>query len=395
VPWCLGGFARAFAVLLAFGVTAFADTDPRLKTFAAQKRQQMQELAAKLHLDVPAEAREFFRAAEAGDWIAVSNSFERIRPATGTNGPLPGLRNVLYVPIHETFGAYAEFNDWDAAMLQKFTDGILRSIPAGSIYFGGTSSGRFIITTIRDVAKSPDIVVLTQNGLQDSSYMDYVRLVHGARIWLPSEKDFQQALSRYVEELPSAERKGVNWMMNLHGIMTKMIFENNKVQHEFYEEESHVLPWMYSYLEPHGLIMKMNKEPLTTLEPQVVTQDRQFWNALTKELLADRHFTGNEAARMRFSKLRSAIGGLYAYGHRMTNEAEVTFKQAVELCPTSPEPNYRLAQLYVETSRFDDAINLLQRYNQTEQREDDRQRTQQAITTIRDMQRQAAERKLQ
>src|SRR5207249_1102979 len=127
--------------------------------------------------------------------------------------------------------------------------------------------------------------------------------------------------------------------------VAKAIFENNKRRHEFFVEESIVIAWMYPYLEPHGLIMRLNMEPLMTLDPAVVSQDRQFWDTLTKELLADRHFTGNQAACLTYSKLRSAIGGLYVYRH-LTNEAEVVFRQAVELCPTSPEPNYRLAQLY-------------------------------------------------
>ena len=155
-------FKRLIVVglLLACSVTASqaaTDVDPRLKAFAALKRGQTEELAAKLHLDMPPEARGFFHAAEAGEWIAVSNSFERIWPRSGTNGPLPGLRNVLYVPIHETFWAYAEFGRWEPTMLQKFADGILKSIPAGSIYFGGTDPGRFVVTAVRDVAKSPDI----------------------------------------------------------------------------------------------------------------------------------------------------------------------------------------------------------------------------------------------
>src|SRR5437867_627790 len=173
------------------GSIAAAEVDHRLTTFAALKRQQTEELAAKLHLDVPAEAREFFRAAEIGDWNAVSNAFQRIRPSTGTNGPLPALRNVMYVPIHETWGAYAELNEWDQTMSQRFADDVLRSLPAGSIYFGGSGWGRFIITAVRDVAQAPDIFIITQNGMADSYYSNYLQLLYGSRLWIPGEKDVQ------------------------------------------------------------------------------------------------------------------------------------------------------------------------------------------------------------
>jgi hypothetical protein len=365
-------------------VYAAKDVDPRLRTFAAQKRQQTEELARKLHLDVPAEAHQFFQAAETGNWVAVSNAFERIRPSGGTNGTMPALRNVLYVPIHETFGAYAEFHEWDGTMLQKFADGILQSLPAGSIYFGGTGSGRFIITAVRDVAKSPDVFIITQNGLGFASYYtDYLRLLYGSRLWVPSEKDVQQAFQQADERV-----KDINVWMRIVGALTKSIFDNNKDKHEFYVQESSVIGWMYPYLEPHGLIMKLNKEPLAQFDPVVVAEDGRFWGGLTKQLLADPKFLGNEWARGAFAKLRSAIGGLYAY-RKLTSEAEAAFKQAVKLCPASPEANFRLAQLYVEASRFDDAINILQDLRQIEPRDDERQKVQEAIKTIQGMKQKA------
>ena len=370
-------------VLLAYSV-ADGEVDPRLKTFATLKRLQTEELAAKLHLDVPAEAREFFTAAEAGDWIAVSNSFDRIRPSASTNDLLPGLRNVLYVPIHETFGAYAEFNDWDGVMLQKFAAEILNSIPTGSVYFGGTGSGRFIITAVRDIAKSPDIFIITQNGMQDGSYMEYLRQLYGSRLWVPSEKDVQQAFQQAGEGA-----KDVNYWMNITGILTKAIFEHNKGQHEFYVQESFVLAWMHPYLEPHGLIMKLNKELLAQIDPAVVSKDRQYWDTLSKQLLAEPKFLGHEWGRQAFAKLRSAIGGIYMY-RRLTNEAEAVFKQAIELGPTMPEAPFRLAQLYVEQNRHDEAVAVVEQFRKVSKPDP---RLDEAIAQIREMKRKAKETK--
>lgn len=93
-----------------------------------------------------------------------------------------------------------------------------------------------------------------------------------------------------------------------------------------------------------------------------------------------------------FAKLRSAIGGLYAYRH-LTTEAEAVYKQSQELCATSPEANFRLAQLYMEARRFDEAITVLE---QLESRlisanADDRQRqiVAQTIEQLREAKRQA------
>ena len=412
---------RLFTLVLLVGSTALAvigaETttnlatavgDPRLRVFARQKRKQMEEFAAKLHLDVPSEAREFFQAAEAGDWKAVSNRFERIRYTTSrteTNPPLPNLNNVLYFPIHETLGAYDVFQRFDETMLQKFADGILRSIPPGSIYFGGTDPGRFVITVVRDTAQSPDIFVLTQNALADNRYMDYLRLTYGERLSLPATNEVKAAFQQYVNELktrtPSPDEqvtydkdgrinvRGVGGVMAVNGILAKWIFDHNKDKHEFYVEESYVIPWMYPYMEPHRLILKLNKEPMRELDPAVVAQDRKFWGALAKDLLSDPRFRDNEAASKTFSKLRSSIGSLYSYWH-LTTEAEAALKQAQELYPISPEANFRLAQLYMEQNRFDDAIAVIKVLQQLDP---SNKRLPGAIEQLREAKRRAEEKK--
>jgi len=79
--------------------------------------------------------------------------------------------------------------------------------------------------------------------------------------------------------------------------------------------------------------------------------------------LADPKFLNNGAARKLYAKLRSAIGGVYAY-RKMTDQAEAVFKQAVTLCPESPEANFRLTQLYMEQKRFDEALGVMKSWQQ-------------------------------
>jgi thioredoxin-like negative regulator of GroEL len=122
---------------------------------------------------------------------------------------------------------------------------------------------------------------------------------------------------------------------------------------DFYVEESYVIPWMYPYLTPHGLIMKINNEP-TELTPEMIKNDHDFWDWYVNRLVSDSKFTRDVVARKTFSKLRSAIAGLYAARGNVT-EAEYAFKQAVELYPLSPEAVFRLADLYMRQRRFDDA----------------------------------------
>ncbi|MBM3858935.1 MAG: DUF2723 domain-containing protein [Verrucomicrobia bacterium] len=262
-----------------------------------------------------------------------------------------------------------------------------------------------------------DVYIITQNALADSTYMSYIRdhydysrpdwnnpatltnrpswqnrqlgwawhtldretMYPRQPIWIPGEQDVQRAFQEYVNGLrnraPSPEEqvevvdgrvsvKGVAGVMNINGILTKWIFDRNKDKHSFYVEESYVIPWMYPYLEPAGVIMKINKEPLPTpqenpgLWSMIIQRDRAYWDKLEAEFMARPEFRRDSDAQKTFSKLRSAIGGVYAF-RRLVQEAEYAYKQAQRLCAESPEASFRCAQLYMELGQVDKAIDTL------------------------------------
>jgi thioredoxin-like negative regulator of GroEL len=99
--------------------------------------------------------------------------------------------------------------------------------------------------------------------------------------------------------------------------------------------------------------MKINNEP-TEITPEMVKNDHEFWDWYTKRLVNDSKFTRDVVACKTFSKLRSAIAGLYAARGNMT-EAEYAFKQSIELYPLSPEAVFRLADLYMRQRRYDES----------------------------------------
>ena len=158
--------------------------------------------------------------------------------------------------------------------------------------------------------------------------------------------------------------RGVGGVMAINGILTNWIFDRNKDKHAFYVEESYVIPWMYTYMTPYGIILKINHDPMPApaqvpeLWAQIVARDRAYWDKLCADFEARPEFRRDSDAQKTFSKLRSAIGGLYAY-HHMTGPAEYAYRQALALCPESPEANFRLAQLYIEQNRVDDALDVL------------------------------------
>ena len=186
-------------------------------------------------------------------------------------------------------------------------------------------------------------------------------------------------------------------VMSINGLLTKVIFDKNP-NHEFYVEESFPLDWMYPYLTPYGIIMKINRQPLAEMPQEVVDRDHAFWSKYTERLIGnwitydtpikdvcafaekiylhhdysnfkgDPKFIRDDDGQKAFSKLRSSIGGVYKWRFenqtnpaekaRVLKEAEFTFKQAFAFCPYSPEAVFRYVQLLLSpgVNRLEDAL---------------------------------------
>jgi len=244
------------------------------------------------------------------------------------------------------------------------------AMTTNAVFYGGTDPGRFVPTyMIYSAHVREDVFLITQNALADNTYMNVMRDLYGDKIYIPSQQDSNTAFQKYVSDVQSGKIQagaavsiengrvsvqGVQGVMTINGILAEMIFEKNKRIHDFYVEESYVIPWMYPYLEPHGLIMKINKEPLPGLSPEMVKNDRDFWDWYIRRLNSNPKFLRDVVARKTFSKLRSAIAGLYA-ARRMFDESEYAFRQAIELYPLSPEANFRLADIHMQQGEFADA----------------------------------------
>ena len=247
-----------------------------------------------------------------------------------------------------------------------------------AIFFGGTDPGRFVPTyMIYSARVRPDVFLITQNALADNTYMNTMRDLYGNPIWIPTPDDSARAFQIYVDEVQVGKRpknadltiengrvqvSGALGVMEINGILCDMIFQKNKARHAFYIEESYVINWMFPYLSPHGLIMKINAEP-KVIDRTMAQDDMAFWDWYTRRLLRSPMFRRDLPAQKSFSKLRSAIAGLYAARGMMT-EGERAFQEARTLYPVSPEANFRLIQeVLLRQARYAEAIDILDDYN--------------------------------
>lgn len=210
-------------------------------------------------------------------------------------------------------------------------------------------------------------------------------------------------------------------VMSINGLLTKVMFDKNP-ENEFFVEESFPLEWMYDYLTPFGVIMKINRHPLPELTEDILRRDHEFWAKYSDRLIGnwitydtpvkdivkfteklylkrdlsefkgDLKFARDDQAQKAFSKLRSSIGGVFAWRvsqatgnvislqdqlrrspaqgqaalqaqlahwsairERMIKETDFAFRQAFAFCPYSPEAVFRYCQLLISLNRIEDA----------------------------------------
>jgi hypothetical protein len=397
-----------------------AETTVQLKQFVAEKQAQAESSTN----EAPPAFAPFFAAAKTGDWLAISNAFNDFRKHAGqyehSGATDERLHGTKWQAVIEVWGAFDAFGEGDEKYSAAFGRDIIASIPPGSIYFGGTDPGRFVVTAMcRSQVTGDPFYVLTQNALADSTYLDYARQMYGDKIYIPTAEDSQRCYEEYSRDADKRleEKKlkpgenvhkdangkvqvnGQIAVMQVNGLLAKTIFDKNPRQ-EFYLEESFPLDWMYPQLEPHGLIFKIDRQPMPTLPDDVVQADHEYWAKYVSPIIGgwlnddtsinkvasfaekrfgqqnfsgftgDRHFIQNTYAHRMFSKLRSSIGGLYAWRaehsagaedkDRMAHEADFAYRQAWALCPDSAEAVYRYVTFLMQQHRTADALVVAQ-----------------------------------
>jgi len=391
----------------------------QLKRFAAEKWAQANAAAKAEGKEMLPEFRSLFAAAEKGDWPAIRNVWRELQkyaPPCENGGPRDWrMHGIQSTAVQEIYGAFENIMGGEDGYAIAFGRDIIESIPRGSIYFGGTDPGRFVITALcKSHVNGDPFFALTQNARAGRAYLRYLRGMFGSRIYVPTNEDSARAFSQYLEDAqrrqkenklrPGEEVKvedgkmhvsGQVAVMAVNGLLSELIFDKNP-DREFYIEESFPLDWMYPRLSPHGLIMKINRRPLPGLSDETVGCDREYWMRYIQPMIGDwlkydtsvgeivgfvektqvnrdlsgfrgdPSFVRNDQPQKLFSKLRSSIGGVYSWRAngakapiakaRMLKEADFAFRQAFALCPRSLEAVFRYTAQLASQERFDDAI---------------------------------------
>ena len=240
----------------------------------------------------------------------------------------------------------------------------------GALYFGGTDWGRFIPETlVLNDGVRPDVAVITQNALADGNYMAVIRERYGKRYAISSEGELTDAFREFVEGVQSGRIDardaveiedgrvtvtGALAVMKINEILAKKLFEKNKGQHAMYVEESYPIEWVYDYMTPHGLVMKLNAEKPGAVSDEEVRDNAEFWDWMTKRLLSDPQFAKRRAERWRrtadgewdpdhrmgvraFAKLRLTHAKFYARQAKNPIAFARAIRQAIAIDPQDKE----------------------------------------------------------
>jgi len=338
------------------------------------KERQARAVAQRSHVAWTNEVADFFAAATNGECALALDLF-RVMNSARDKTPTAPLRPIMV----EVDLALDLFCGDDAPFMLALGDALVKSIPSGSIYFGGNDAGHGLATALSaSHEKGEPFFTLTQNALADGHYLDYLREMYGGRIYTPTAADAQRASDEYLADarrrlehdraFPNEPRQvkpgedvrlldnkvqvsGYVAVMSINGLLAKVIFDQNK-EREFFIVESFPLDWMYPHLSPHGLILKLNRKPVETLPAEALAKDRRVWIDQLRPLLGGwldpetslaevcdfvertylqkdlAGFAGNPkflealSARRRYSKLRSSVAGVYAWRATNTKKPE-------------------------------------------------------------------------
>jgi len=328
---------------------------------------------------------DFCDKAESDDWPVLSNVCANLEQAR--------LRRLGEAPDYESWwrgnggdavaeiqGVLEAFGRGDEKYSVLYGNDIIESIPRGSVFLG-TYPGYSIVSAIQESqVQGEPFFTLSQNELPSRVYLAQARSQFGGQIYIPTDDDDQHCFEELQNEIRSRMSRGGHEhstgyeIFDFQGMLSKLVFDRN-TNRDFYIEQGYMSQWAYPCLEPHGLIFKINRRPVTVLADAVLKENDDYWRKVISPMIGDwvndkttvaqiaafaekvflRHdfngfygdpeFVQNEYEHNIFSEERGSFAAFYlrragdsrdaAEMTRMNHEADFAFRQAWALAPAS------------------------------------------------------------
>jgi tetratricopeptide (TPR) repeat protein len=372
----------------------------KVSQFARDRRRIAHAMAKRFKVDVPPEVDQFFEAVGAGRWTEHNALFEKIKELRD-NGQNDGLRN-LFAPILEAQLVAECAHGWPAQKLLDYGNSILGALQPGMVYVGGTDPGRGIPTLLNETSEGDRHIVITQNGLADATYLQYVSFLYGDQLATLSSDETQRAFSDYLsdaqkrllhdQQFPDEPKQvkpgediqfidgagpdnnsngdkrvqvsGQVAVMAINERLLQAIMDKNP-DLSFALEESFPLRSTYANALPLGPIMQLgaqNRQEAFTAE--IANQALDYWQDFTQQIVADPDAPAGSDPRKTYSHMAWSEGNLLA-DHSYTDQAEQAYRLAMQLEPGNPEAVNALSQLLAQGGRVDEARLLVEQFQRS------------------------------
>ena len=364
----------------------------KLVKFARSRREIVRGLARRHNVDVPDDVERFFDAVEAGNWDEIDTIYRSLAgddTSVSTGSRSPNLRP-LWPAIAESYGAVEQAHAWPAQKLLDYGEAVLGSLRPGMVYVGGTDPGRFIPTLLNATSEAERRIVLTQNGLADDGYRDYVNFLYGDRLATLAQDDFQRALQDYRADArarllhdqqfpdePRQIRPHENVSLNSNGevvladnagrdavfaindrLLQTLLQKNPDLA--FALEESFPLKSTYADAVLLGPIMELRAQHgENAFTAEGAAQSLDYWRATTQQMLSDPEASSSPETLKTWSKMAVGQANLFAE-RNYTAEAEQTYRLSMEMWPRNIESVSGLSDLLLRTGRAVDARRLVE-----------------------------------
>ncbi len=369
----------------------------KVSQFARDRRRITHAMAKRFKLDVPTEVDQFFEAVGAGRWTELNSLFDTIKQLRDS-GQNEGLRT-LFAPILEAQLVAECTHAWPAQKLLDYGQSILGTLQPGMVYVGGTDPGRGIPTLLNETSDGEHHIVLTQNGLADNTYMQYVNFLYGDQMTQLTEEDSKRAFDDYLADAqkrllhdqqfpdePKQVRPGedIRFMdgsdqngssgdskrvqvsgqvavMAINERLLQAIMDKNPAL-SFGLEESFPLQSTYSTAVPVGPIMELRvQDAQNAFTPERAAESVDYWQTMAQQIISDPEVPEGSDPRKTYSHMADAQANLLA-AHNYNSEAEQEYRLAMQLEPSNPEAVDALSDLLTRTGRADEARQLAENF---------------------------------
>src|SRR5579883_468017 len=361
----------------------------KVSQFGRSRRNIARGIGKRLQKQVPSEVEKFFDAVEAGKWEDIKAQWDKLSPHSAQYESSSNHweeMDPFWPAVLDAYGAAEQAHLWPAQKLLDYGNAILDSLRPGMVYVGGTDNGRWIPEILNETSDGEQHVILTQNALADSRYLDFVNTLYGDRLTTLNADDSQAAFQSYVADAqkrlehdlqfpdePKQVHRGEDIQMSdgkvqVGGQVSVMLINASLLQRlmqknpdlSFALQESFPLRSTYPDAVPLGPIMELGaRDPQAEFTPERAAQSLQYWQAAAQQLLEAPQAADSQDTLKAYSHDTVAAANLLA-AHNFNGEAEQAYRLASQLWPENPEPVSGLADLLVGAGHQSEAKQLLQ-----------------------------------